>query len=86
MCGVALVRAGWGAINRNNYGHGGQYCDRGKGEFAQVYIKALNLGAVSDEQGRFTLSDVPAGTHELRADLIGYVGAMAVVTVTAGRR
>ena len=38
-------------------------------EFAQVYIKALSLGVVSDEQGRFTLSDVPAGTHELRADL-----------------
>ena len=56
-----------------------------KVEFAQVYIKALNLGAVSDEQGRFTLSDVPPGTHELRADLIGYVGAMAVVTVTAGQ-
>ena len=56
-----------------------------KVEFAQVYIKALNLGAVSDEQGRFTLSDVPAGTHELRADLIGYVGAMAVVAVTAGQ-
>ena len=54
-------------------------------EFAQVYIKALNLGVVSDEQGRFTLSDVPPGTHELRADLIGYVGAMAVVTVTAGQ-
>ena len=56
-----------------------------KVEFAQVYIKALNLGVVSDEQGRFTLSDVPLGTHELRADLIGYVGAMAVVTVTAGQ-
>ena len=53
-------------------------------EVVQVHIPTLKLGVVSDEQGRFTIPNVPAGTHELRADLIGYASAIAVITVTAG--
>ncbi|MCY4352837.1 MAG: carboxypeptidase-like regulatory domain-containing protein, partial [Gemmatimonadetes bacterium] len=53
-------------------------------EAVQVHIPTLKLGVVSDEQGRFTIPNVPSGTHELRADLISYASATAVITVTAG--
>ena len=53
-------------------------------EVVQVHIPTLKLGVVSDEQGRFTIPNVPSGAHELRADLIGYATATAVITVTAG--
>ncbi len=53
-------------------------------EAVQVHIPALKLGVVSDEQGRFTIPNVPSGAHELRADLIGYSSATSVITVTAG--
>ena len=53
-------------------------------EAVQVHIPALKLGVVSDDQGRFMIPNVSSGTHELRADLIGYATATAVITVTAG--
>ena len=53
-------------------------------EAVQVHIPTLKLGVVSDEQGRFTIQNVPVGAHELRVDLIGYATATAVITVTAG--
>ena len=54
-------------------------------EFAQIYIQALNMGAMSDEEGRFSIQNVPPGTHELKADLIGYSGIAQTVTVTAAQ-
>ncbi len=53
-------------------------------EVVQVHIPALKLSAVSDAQGRFTIPNVPSGMHELKADLIGYATATAVITVTSG--
>ncbi len=53
-------------------------------EVVQVHIPTLKLSAVSDVQGRFTIPNVPSGMHELKADLIGYASATAVITVTAG--
>ncbi len=54
-------------------------------EVVQVYILALNLGVVSDAQGRFTIHNVPPGAHKLRADLIGYASVEIAVTVAAGQ-
>ena len=54
-------------------------------EGVEVYISALNLGGASDAQGRFTIHDVPPGTHELMADLIGYASVGMTVTVSAGQ-
>ena len=54
-------------------------------EFAQIYIQALNMGAMSDEEGRFSIQNVPPGTHELKAELIGYSGIAQTVTVTAAQ-
>ncbi len=53
-------------------------------EGANVSIAALELVEVSDAEGRFVIRDVPPGTHELNAQLIGYTGEPRAITVTAG--
>ncbi len=54
-------------------------------ETALVYIPALDVGGMSDAQGRFTIADVPVGGHEVQAGLIGYSTETAVVAVQAGQ-
>ena len=54
-------------------------------EAAQVSIPTLNLGTMSDAQGRFAIPNVPSGQYELRVDLIGYDSKAVVVAVTAGQ-
>lgn len=51
---------------------------------ARVLLPALGLGALSGVDGRFVLADVPDGTHELRAERIGYQPASLTVAVTSG--
>jgi len=50
----------------------------------QVYIPGLQLGALSRADGRFLILNVPAGTHELRAERIGLTTGTQSITVTAG--
>jgi TonB-linked SusC/RagA family outer membrane protein len=50
---------------------------------AQVSIPGTSLGAVSDAEGRFTIPGVPAGTHQLRAQRIGYAPSTQQVVVAA---
>ena len=54
-------------------------------ESAQVYIPALNMGGLSNQQGRFLILNVPAGTHEVSVELIGYTPDTQEVTVQAGQ-
>ena len=54
-------------------------------ESAQVFVPALNIGGLSNTQGRFLLLNIPAGTHEVRVELIGYNASTQEVTVTAGQ-
>ena len=50
----------------------------------QVHIPQLNLGALTRQDGRFTLLNVPAGTHPIEAQLLGYRTATSTVAVSAG--
>lgn len=50
----------------------------------QVYIPSLSLGALTRANGQFLLLNVPAGTHELRAERIGLGAVSQEVTVTSG--
>src|SRR5690606_34299875 len=52
---------------------------------AQVFIPDLSLGALSREDGRYLLVNVPAGTHRIDAQVIGYRTASLTVTVGAGQ-
>lgn len=50
----------------------------------QVTIVGTQLGVVGTAQGQFTIPNVPAGEHTVRAQLIGYQTAEQTVTVAAG--
>ena len=54
-------------------------------EAALIQIPALELGGYSDDRGRLTLSDVPAGELEVSVELIGFSRGSATVAVQAGQ-
>lgn len=49
-----------------------------------VLVEGTQRGALTRPDGNYTLTDVPAGTHQLRTTRIGYTSATAQVTVAAG--
>lgn len=50
---------------------------------ARVVVQGLNLGAFTDEKGRYTIAKVPAGAHTVVARRIGFAVGQAQVVVTA---
>lgn len=50
----------------------------------QIGIEGTEFQALSRANGRFSITDVPAGTHTVVAVLIGFASATETVTVTAG--
>jgi hypothetical protein len=65
----------------------GQVTDARTGEpigSAQVFIDAIDLGVLSSADGRYLLLNVPAGTHSVTVELIGYETTSAEVTVASG--
>jgi TonB-linked SusC/RagA family outer membrane protein len=53
-------------------------------ESAQVSIEGTNFGVLANAEGRFLILNVPAGTHTLRATMIGYGPVTQEFTVEAG--
>ena len=50
----------------------------------QVFIAGSGIGALTQQNGRYLLLNVPAGTHTLSAQRIGFQGVTAEITVVAG--
>ena len=50
----------------------------------QVAIAALNTGVLGQQNGTFTIQNVPAGTYQLTAQRLGYRSVTSDVTVTNG--
>ena len=50
----------------------------------QVSIQRMGLGTQTDDGGAYRISGVPAGTHEVRFQRIGYAPVTRQVTVAAG--
>src|SRR5687768_1592935 len=50
---------------------------------AQVYIQSLDLGVLTQANGRYLLQNVPPGVHTLTAERIGHRVTTASVTVAA---
>ena len=50
----------------------------------QVHIPALQMGTLTNAAGNFLLLNVPAGQHEIRAELIGRTAGSQTVDVPAG--
>lgn len=53
--------------------------------YAPVAIPDLNIGAVAGSDGRFLLSDVPAGTHQLVVKALGFIQESQSVTIASGQ-
>jgi TonB-linked SusC/RagA family outer membrane protein len=51
----------------------------------QVFIAGSGIGALSQQNGRYLLLNVPPGTHTLTAERIGYRSVSQQVTVAAGQ-
>ncbi|MDX1623642.1 MAG: TonB-dependent receptor [Gemmatimonadota bacterium] len=52
--------------------------------FAQLTVEGTDFGTVADGQGRYTISGVPAGTRQLKAEFLGYRASIATVEVASG--
>ena len=51
----------------------------------QVFIAGSGIGALTQQNGRFLLLNVPAGTHTVTAERIGYQSVSQQVTLAAGQ-
>ena len=51
----------------------------------QVFISELNLGSLSEGNGSYTINDVPAGTHTVSVQRLGYRPIEQTVTVAGGQ-
>jgi TonB-linked SusC/RagA family outer membrane protein len=51
---------------------------------AQVTVTGTQRGASTDQQGRYTITGVPAGTYQVRARRIGYAVGVQPVTIGSG--
>lgn len=51
---------------------------------ATITVQGTNLGALTGPDGSFTIRDVPAGTHTVRAQFLGYQTGSQTVDVPAG--
>src|SRR5688572_19688481 len=52
----------------------------------QVYLERSSLGAMTRQNGRYTITNVPAGTYQLRAERIRMTVAPRPITQVAGGR
>lgn len=52
---------------------------------AGAAVAVAERGALTDEEGRYTITGVPTGTHTVRATRIGFAEATRSVTVAANR-
>ena len=51
----------------------------------QVFIPSLDLGGLTQQNGRYLLQNVPAGTHTLSVARIGYGTMQMQITVRGGQ-
>jgi TonB-linked SusC/RagA family outer membrane protein len=66
----------------------GRVTDAGSGRpllSVQVAVVGQRIGALSNQDGRFLILNVPAGQHNVSATLIGYQTTEATVTVVDGQ-
>jgi len=78
--GIAQQAAGVGTIE-------GTVREQGTGravDLAQVHVVGKNVGAVSNRDGFYRITNVPAGPVEVRIRMVGYSPIVRAVTVTPG--
>src|SRR4051812_29602482 len=61
--------------------------DKANGEpipFATVKVEATELGAVTDEQGFFSIPNMPLGNYKLNFSYVGYTAQVSDVEIKKG--
>ena len=91
FCGVALLLAGcfpFAGGSKDTGTVAGIVTDKETGEpifYVAVLLEGTVLGAMTDNDGKFTIKDVKPGTYNVRFSHVGYVTtALEGVVVTAG--
>ena len=51
----------------------------------QVSIGSLGIGGLTQQNGRYLLPNVPAGTHQLTVTRVGYRATTATITIRGSR-
>ena len=86
---ILLAAVGWSTAQAQAQGSvTGLVTNEGSGRplsSAQVFIEGTGLGGITSANGRYLIANVPAGTHTLRVQLIGYTGVQQQITVTGGQ-
>jgi outer membrane receptor protein involved in Fe transport len=74
LCALVLVTAATAALAATTGKIAGTVREKDKAALpgVTVIVDGTRLGAIADDQGRFTILNVPAGTYTLRGRLIGY--------------
>ncbi len=81
-CGCALLLAL--SVNGQTL-RGSVETEDGQGlALVNVYIAALDLGTVTDEEGLYRIENVPLGTHDVRFTFVGFVTQTRTVRVGEG--
>ena len=52
---------------------------------AQIVLPALNIGTVTDIDGTYQLTGIPAGSYDVEFRFIGYRTEAQTVTITSGQ-
>ena len=50
--------------------------------FATVFIKGINMGAITDDKGIFVINKIPYGQYEMRISYIGYDSLIVPITIS----
>jgi outer membrane receptor for ferrienterochelin and colicin len=53
--------------------------------YATVILQGMQVGAFTDDEGKFTITKIPVGTYTVMARLMGYAPASKQVLVNAGQ-
>jgi TonB-linked SusC/RagA family outer membrane protein len=86
LLGLAVLPSGLFAQNRGTIS--GQVLDDATNQplsNVQIFVPGTSLGTLTNQQGRFMLVNVPTGTHEVRANRVGFTSGTQRVTVAEGQ-
>lgn len=84
---VVLLLLGAESVLSQTSAVGGRVIDRETGETlagANISFPALQLGAATSAEGTYEITGVPAGTHQLRAAMVGYSEAETTIVLAGG--
>ncbi len=92
LLGVALITAAVADVSWSETGTAGvikgSVMDKRSGQplpLANIVLERTTMGAATDPEGIFFILDVPQGSYQVRATMMGYKSASRTVQVQAGR-